>query len=105
VLRHCTGFRVEGPAGRHLGYVEEVLLDPEGDPEELLVRGASTILVPLSQIRRLVPGQERLLVRWRADRAAHLLAKRKTVSVGGRYPGRRRTTASTPPPGASRSSA
>jgi hypothetical protein len=61
VLRHCTGFRVEGAAG-HLGYVEEVLLDPEGDAEAFLVRGASTIVVSLSQIRRLMPGQERMLV-------------------------------------------
>jgi hypothetical protein len=62
MLRHCTGFRVEGPAG-HLDYVEEVLLDPEeGAPKALLVRGTSTIVVPLSQIRRLVPGQERVLL-------------------------------------------
>jgi hypothetical protein len=62
VLRHCTGFRVEGPAG-HLGYVEEVLLNSEEDaPEALLVRGTSTIVVPLSQILRVVPGQERVLV-------------------------------------------
>ena len=62
VLRHCTGFRVEGPSG-HLGYVEEVLLDLEGDaPEALLVRGVSTIEIPVSRIRRLVPGQERVLV-------------------------------------------
>ena len=62
MLRHCTGFRVEGPSGR-LGYVEEVLLDSEGDtPEALLVRGTSTIEIPLSRIRRLIPGQERVLV-------------------------------------------
>jgi hypothetical protein len=61
LLRHCTGFRVDGPA-RHLGYVEEVLLDPEGDPEALVVRGASTIKVPVSRIRRLVPGRELVLV-------------------------------------------
>ena len=62
LLRHCTGFRVEGPAG-HLGYVEEVLLDPEEDaPEALVVRGTSAIVVPLRQIVRLVPGQECVLV-------------------------------------------
>jgi hypothetical protein len=62
VLRHCTGFRVESPAG-HLGYVEEVLLDPKEDaPEALLVRGTSTIRIPLGQIIRVVPGQERVLV-------------------------------------------
>jgi hypothetical protein len=62
VLRHCAGFRVEGPAG-HLGYVEEVLLDPEEDaPRALLVRGTTTIVVPLSRILRVVPGQERVLV-------------------------------------------
>jgi hypothetical protein len=62
VLRHCIGFRVEGPAG-HLGYVEEVLLDPTNDGlEALLVRGKTTIVIPLSQILRVVPGQERVLV-------------------------------------------
>jgi hypothetical protein len=51
VLRHCTGFRVE------------VLLDPEEDaPEALLVRGTSTVVIPLSQIVRVVPGQEHVLV-------------------------------------------
>ena len=51
VLRHCTGFRVE------------VLLDPEEDaPEALLVRGTSTVMILLSQIVRVVPGQERVLV-------------------------------------------
>ncbi len=68
VLRHCTGFRVEGPSG-HLGYVEEVVLDAEGNaPEALLVRGTSTIEVPLSRIRRLIPGQERVLVGSKARR-------------------------------------
>ena len=68
VLRHCVGFRVEGPGG-HLGYVEEVLLDPEGDtPEALLVRGTSTIEVPVSRISRLVPGRELVLVRSKARR-------------------------------------
>jgi hypothetical protein len=67
VLRHCTGFRVEGPSG-HLGYVEEVLLDPEGDPTALLVRGTSAIEIPLSRIRRLIPGQERVLVGSKARR-------------------------------------
>jgi hypothetical protein len=68
VLRHCTGFRVEGPSG-HLGYVEEVVLDPEGNaPEALLVRGTSTIEVPLSRIQRLIPAQERVLVRSKARR-------------------------------------
>lgn len=68
VLRHCTGFRVEGPSGR-LGYVEEVVLDPEGGPPEaLLVRGTSTIEIPLSRIRRLIPGQERVLVGSKARR-------------------------------------
>jgi hypothetical protein len=61
MLRHCTGFRVEGSAG-HLGYVEEVLLDPEGDPDALLVRGARAIKVPVSRIRRLVPVRELVLV-------------------------------------------
>ena len=61
MLRHCIGFRVEGPAGR-LGYVEEVLLDSKDDPEALLVRSKRVIVVPLSQILRLVPGQERVLV-------------------------------------------
>lgn len=61
LLRHCTGFRVDGPAG-HLGYVEEVLLDSEGDPDALLVRGASTIKVSVSRIRHLVPGRELVLV-------------------------------------------
>jgi hypothetical protein len=68
VLRHCVGFRVEGPGG-HLGYVEEVLLDPEGDtPEALLVRGTSTIEVPVSRISRLVPGRELVLVGPKARR-------------------------------------
>jgi hypothetical protein len=61
MLRHCTGFRVEGPAG-HLGYVEEVLLDPEGEPEALLVRSASASKIPVSRIRRLVPVRELVLV-------------------------------------------
>jgi hypothetical protein len=62
LLRHCIGFRVEGPV-EHLGYVEEVLLDPTNDGlEALLVRGKTTIVIPLSQILRVVPGQERVLV-------------------------------------------
>jgi hypothetical protein len=68
LLRHCTGFRVGGLGGQ-LGYVEEVLLDPETDtPVALLVRGTSTIEVPLSRIRRLIPGQERVLVGSKARR-------------------------------------
>src|SRR5260221_9789273 len=68
VLRHCTGFRVEGPSGL-LGYVEEVVLDAEGNaPEALLVRGTRTIEVPASRIRRLIPGQERVLVGSKARR-------------------------------------
>jgi PRC-barrel domain len=61
-LGHCTGFRVDGPDER-LGYVEEVLLDPEGQtPRALVVRGARTTVVPVGEIVRLLPAQERVLV-------------------------------------------
>lgn len=62
-LGHCTGFRVDGPDGQ-LGYVEEVLLDPEGHtPRALIVRGADTSVVSVGEIVRLLPAQERVLVR------------------------------------------
>lgn len=61
-LRHCRGFRVEGPDG-WLGYVEEVLLDPEEHaPRALVVRGRRVIVVPVGEIVRLLPRQERILV-------------------------------------------
>ncbi len=61
-MRHCTGFRVEGPEG-HLGYVDDVLLDPEESaPVALVVRGRCTTVVSVSEIVRLLPMQERVLV-------------------------------------------
>ncbi len=61
-LRHCRGFRVEGPDGC-LGYVDRVVLDPEEqEPSALVVRGKRAILVPAGEIVRLVPREERVLV-------------------------------------------
>jgi hypothetical protein len=61
-LGHCTGFRVEGPEG-HLGYVDHVLLDPEGSaPVALVVRGRRTTVVSVGEIVRLLPMHERVLV-------------------------------------------
>jgi hypothetical protein len=60
-LLHCEGFRVEGPDGE-LGYVEEVLLDAENVPEALVVRGTRRIVIPATEILRLLPGSERVLV-------------------------------------------
>jgi hypothetical protein len=61
-LEHCTGFRVDGPGG-HLGYVDEVLLDPDGHaPQALVVRGARTTVVPVGEVVRLLPAQERVVV-------------------------------------------
>jgi hypothetical protein len=75
-LEHCTGFRVDGPDG-HLGYVEEVLLAADGHtPQALVVRGARTTVVPVGEVVRLVPGQERVLVGGsRLKRAPGPLAK------------------------------
>ena len=61
-LQHCTGFRVEGPAGR-LGYVDQVLLDPEGSaPVALVVRGRCTTVVSIREITGFLPTQELVLV-------------------------------------------
>ncbi len=61
-LRHCHGFRVEGPDGC-LGYVEKVLLDPEEQtPRALVVRGKRVILVSVGEIVRLLPREDRVLV-------------------------------------------
>jgi hypothetical protein len=61
-LRHCTGFRVEGPEGR-LGYVDDVLLDPEGAaPVALVVRGRRATVVSVGEIVRFLPARELVLV-------------------------------------------
>jgi hypothetical protein len=61
-LRHCTGFRVEGPGGR-LGYVDQVLLDPEGSaPVALVVRGRRATVVSVGEIVRFLPTRELVLV-------------------------------------------
>jgi hypothetical protein len=57
-LRHCTGFRVEGSEG-HLGYVDDVLLDPERSaPVALVVRGRCTTVVSVGEIVHFLPTQE-----------------------------------------------
>jgi len=61
-LRHCTGFRVEGPEGQ-LGYVDDVLVDSEGSaPIALVVRGEYTTVVSVGEIVQFLPMQERVLV-------------------------------------------
>jgi hypothetical protein len=61
-LRHCTGFRVEGPEGQ-LGYVDQVLVDPERSaPVALVVRGRRTTVVSVGEIVRFLPTQELVLV-------------------------------------------
>ena len=62
-LRHCEGYRVCGPAGT-VGYVEEVWLSPEGDPETLLVRGRhyERLHVPVGLVEEIDTGAECLRV-------------------------------------------
>lgn len=65
-LRHCVGFRVACPEGR-LGFVEEVLLSPEGgEPEALAIRigSARTRLadVPITEIGALKPEEQLVVV-------------------------------------------
>jgi hypothetical protein len=63
LLRHCEEFRVDLP-DRHLGYVEEVVLLPDGsEPIGFLVRGDSSVaFVSVHQIRDFSPRAGRILV-------------------------------------------
>jgi hypothetical protein len=66
-LSNCEGFRVEFPGGAH-GYVEEVRY--RGDPDRaalLAVRvgrlGARVVVVPVDEVRFIVPRAERIWLR------------------------------------------
>ena len=66
-LCRCEGFRVDAPSGR-LGLVEAVRFGARLDrPDELLVRGGvfrnRTLVVPVSDVREIVPLQQRLVLR------------------------------------------
>jgi hypothetical protein len=62
LLRHCEEFRVDLP-DRHLGYVEEVVLLPDGsEPIGFLVRGdSSDAFLSLHQNRDFSPRAGRIL--------------------------------------------
>jgi hypothetical protein len=66
-LCRCQGFRVDSPAGR-VGLVEEVRFGSRLDrPDTLVVRtgllGSRLLGVPVDKVERVVPRQERLVLR------------------------------------------
>jgi len=63
LLRHSEQYRVDLP-GRHLGYVEDIVLPPdESEPIGFLVRGDSgLVFVSARQIRDFSPRAQRILV-------------------------------------------
>ena len=65
-LDHCEGYRVETSDG-HLGFVEEVVWDPElGEPTELLIRKShdafGLVVVPTERVSNVRPEAEEILV-------------------------------------------
>jgi len=62
-LRHCEGFEVDCPLGK-LGYVEEVQLDDDGDPEALVV-GAEEgrFVVPIAEVLAVDVDREHVRIR------------------------------------------
>jgi hypothetical protein len=75
LLVHCQGYRVESAEGR-LGYVEEVVQDPQwgiwGEPVSLRVRTDAGILaIPIEDVLDLHPNGKRLVVRTRLARSDH----------------------------------
>jgi hypothetical protein len=65
-LRHCEGFRADGPDGR-LGHVRGVRFGSSGEPEVLEVQagllGRRTLLISVSQVEEIIPEQRRLVLR------------------------------------------
>ncbi len=86
-LCRCEGFRVDAPTGR-LGLVEAVRFGARLDrPDELLVRGGvfrnRTLVVPVSDVREIVPLQQRLVLRSAPGQGGHdQLARRLRAYVG-----------------------
>lgn len=69
-LQRCEGFRVESPEGE-VGFVEEVRFAAgDEEPRELAVRSRGVgsrhlSVIPAEEVRRIVPGEKRILVRGR----------------------------------------
>jgi hypothetical protein len=65
-LRTCEGFRVDSTSGR-VGVVEEVRVSSSKEPEALAVRAGifrmRLVIVPVSQVERVVPARKRVLLR------------------------------------------
>lgn len=65
-LRTCEGFRVDSKSGR-VGVVEEVRLSSRKQPEALAVRAGlfrtRLLIVPVSEVERVVPRRKRVLLR------------------------------------------
>jgi hypothetical protein len=79
-LSRCEGFRVDAPAGR-LGFVEEVRFVTRLDrPDLLVVRGGlagrRVLLVPVTQVKEVVPRQERVVLTRSPDEKRYESAQR-----------------------------
>ena len=74
-LCRCEGFEVDGPTGR-LGFVEAVRFGSRLDrPDELLVRagvlGRRRLVVAVSDVQEVVPGQQRLVLSRSSQQGGH----------------------------------
>ena len=69
-LRRCQGFRVESPAGR-IGTVRGVRFGSSSEPEVLEVRagllGRRLLLVPVHEIKEMIPEEKRIILRASAE--------------------------------------
>jgi hypothetical protein len=73
-LSHCEGYRVESSGGR-IGLVEEVRRAADNGQAESLavlagIRGLRRLVIPVSEIALVVPHDERLVLKERAEIAS-----------------------------------
>lgn len=61
-LQHCDGFRVESAAGR-IGLVDEVLPAVKALRIRVGLLGRRTLVVPLSEVERIEPRAEQIVLR------------------------------------------
>jgi len=65
-IARCEGYRVDSPS-RHLGFVEEVVQTPGGEPRALTVRAGygrdGLLVVPIEHVLEIVPDSEHIRVR------------------------------------------
>lgn len=70
-LAHCEGFRVRSSGG-HLGFVEELELDPVGRPRAIAVRAGHLVVlvIPVEEIQTVFPERELIVVDRHAPQSA-----------------------------------